>query len=71
MMKIWAWSNSPDYAIKVHEGGRRKWRWELLHKGDTVALSPVKGWDTAEEARDAAHKVLDNIGASHVPEEAE
>ena len=31
-------------------------------------LSPVKGWDTAEEARDAAHKVLDGVGAHYLPE---
>ena len=55
-MKFWPWSNSPDYAIKVDRGSRGKWRWSLIHRGDTVALSPVKGWDTAEEARDAATK---------------
>ena len=72
-MKFWPWSNSPDYAIKVDagQGKRGKWRWSLVHMGDTVALSPVKGWDTAEEARDAAYKVLADIGASHVPVEAE
>ena len=68
-MKIWPWNTSPDYAVKVGEGSRGKWRWSLIHQGDTVALSPVKGWDTAEEARDAAYKVLADIGASHVTED--
>ena len=68
-MKIWPWSTSPDYAIKVVAGSRGKWRWSLIYMGDTVALSPVKGWGTAEEARDAAYKVLADIGASHVPED--
>ena len=70
-MKIWPWSTSPDYAIQVTQGTKGKWRWSLIHHGDTVALSPVKGWNTAEEALLAAHKVLDDIGASHVPAEAE
>ena len=69
-MKIWPWGADPDYAIKVEQGTKGKWRWALVHKGEVVALSPVKGWDTADEARDACHAVLDGIGASHVREEA-
>ena len=52
-LKIWPWGPNPDYAIKVDEGSKGKWRWSLVFQGDTVALSPVKGWDTAEEARDS------------------
>ena len=63
-MKFWAWSKNPAYAIRVAQGTRGKWRWALIHDGDTVALSPVKGWDTAEDARAAAHQVLDGIGAN-------
>ena len=70
-MKIWPWSRIPDYAIKVEQGTKGKWRWQLLHHGETVALSPVKGWDTAEEARDACHAVLDGIGANHLEEGAD
>ena len=69
MSKIWPWSKSPDYAIKVDQGTKGKWRWSLLHDGDTVALSPVKGWDSAEDARTACHKVLDGIGAQRVHED--
>ena len=65
-MKIWPWRTAEDYTIHVSQGTRKKWRWTLLHNGDAVALSPVKGWDTAEEARDAARTVLDGIGAAHV-----
>ena len=67
-MKIWPWSKSPDYAIKVAQGGKGKWRWSLVYNGETVALSPVKGWDTAEEARNAAHALLDDVGAHYLPE---
>ena len=66
-MKFWSWGKSPDYAMKVEQGTKGKWRWSLLHHGDTVALSPVKGWDTAEAARDAAHKMLDDVGAHYIP----
>ena len=68
-MKIWPWGRSPDYAIKVEQGTKGKWRWALVHNGDTVALSPVKGWDTADEAKAAATAVLDGIGANHIREE--
>ena len=68
MLKIWPWGPNPDYAIKVDQGTKGKWRWSLVFQGDTVALSPVKGWETAEAARTSCHKVLDGIGASHVPE---
>ena len=67
--KIWPWGASPDYAIWVQQGTKGKWRWSLVFQGDTVALSPVKGWDTADDARTACHKVLDGIGAQHVHEE--
>ena len=67
-MKFWPWHRSPDYAIKVEQGTKGKWRWSLLRNGDTVALSPVKGWDTAEAARDAAHELLDGVGANYLPE---
>ena len=40
-------------------------------QGGTVALSPVKGWETAEDARTACHKVLDGIGAQRVHEDNE
>ena len=69
-MKFWPWDKSPDYAIKVDQGTKGKWRWSLVHKGDTMALSPVKGWDTAEAARDAVHAMLDDIGAHYIPEES-
>ena len=69
MSKIWPWSPNPDYAIKVDEGSKGKWRWSLVFQGDTVALSPVKGWDSAEDARMACHKVLDGIGAQRVHED--
>ena len=67
-MKIFGWGESPDFAIQVSMGSKGKWRWSLLHNGDTVALSPVKGWDTPEQARDACHAVLDGIGANTLKE---
>ena len=70
-MKIFGWGTNPDYAIKVEQGTKGKWRWSLVFQGDIVALSPVKGWGTAEDARTACHKVLDGIGASHVHEDDE
>ena len=68
-MKIWPWGSNPDYAIKVDQGTKGKWRWSLVFQGDTVALSPVKGWDSAEDARTACRKVLDGIGAQPVHED--
>ena len=70
-MKIWPWGSNPDYAIKVEQGTKGKWRWSLVFEGSTVALSPVKGWDSAEDARTACNKVLDGIGAQHVHEDDE
>ena len=70
-MKIWPWGGDPDYAIKVEQGKKGKWRWQLVYQSSVVALSPVQGWDTAEEARGACHTVLDGIGASHVREGGE
>ena len=68
-MKIWPWGSNPDYAIRVEQGTKGAWRWSLSFQGDTVALSPVKGWETAEDARTACHKVLDGIGAANVHED--
>ena len=71
MMKFWPWSKSSDYAIKVAQGTKGRWRWAILHHGETIALSPVRGWDTADGARDAAQKLLDDIGAQYLPEDSE
>ena len=70
MFKIWPWGPNPDYAIKVRKGTRGKWRWSLVFKGGTVAVSTVKGWESADEARNAVYKVLADIGASRIPEES-
>ena len=50
-MKWFTWNNHEDYAIRCEAGSKGRWRWQIVHKGDTVALSPVRGWVTAEEAR--------------------
>lgn len=68
-MKIWPWGANPDYSIAVQQGSKGKWRWMLRYRGDAVALSPVKGWDDADEARAACHELLDGIGAVHIREE--
>lgn len=65
-MKWWPWRSHEDYGIRVSKGSKGHWRWSLLHAGDVIALSPVKGWPTAEEARDAAYAMLDGIGAAHI-----
>ena len=33
MMKFWPWGANPDYAIKVDQGTKGKWRWSLLFQG--------------------------------------
>ena len=65
-MKWFPWQTAEDYAIKCEAGAKGRWRWQIVHEGDVVALSPVKGWATAEEARDAARAFLDGIGAAHL-----
>jgi len=62
------WGQNPDYKLKIHQGARLQWRWEILHKNEVVALSPVQGWSTEAMARDAAHRLLAAIGAT-IPEE--
>ena len=32
MLKIWPWGSNPDYAIKVDQGAKGKWRWSLVFK---------------------------------------
>ena len=65
-MKWFPWNNHEDYAIRCEAGSKGRWRWQIVHKGDTVALSPVRGWVTAEEARDAARAFLNGIVADHL-----
>ena len=50
-MKIWPWGSNPDYAIKVEQGTKGKWRWSLVFQGSTVALSPVKPLGIAPRTR--------------------
>ena len=65
-MKLFGWGTNPDYAIQVSQGGRGKWRWTVRHHGVAVALSPVQGWATADEAKLAAEAFLNGIGADHL-----
>ena len=65
-VKIFGWLSSSDYQIHITKGTRGKYRWTVLNHGDAVALSPVKGWATWEEARDAARAFLDGVGADHL-----
>ena len=65
-MKIFGWGTSPDYAIQVNQGSKGRWRWAIVHKGETVALSPVRGWETAEAAKAAAESFLGGIHAHHL-----
>ena len=65
-MKIFGWGTNTDYAIQVKAGGKGKWRWAILHHGDTKALSPVQGWATPEEAKADAEAFLGGIGADHL-----
>ena len=65
-MKIFGWGSNENYQIHVTKGAKGRFRWTILKHGDAVALSPVKGWATFEEARDAARAFLDGVGADHL-----
>ena len=65
-MKIFGWGTNPDWAILVQPGGKGRFRWSVLKHGETKFLSPVRGWDTEDEARADALECLNGIGADHL-----
>ena len=52
--------------IHVHQGKAGRWRWSVTVKesGETVALSPVNGWETPDEANGAARGFFAVLGVA-------
>ena len=49
----------PKLTVAIQKGKRGHWRWKALDKhGGTVAVAPVRGFDTPEEAERAAKAVF-------------
>lgn len=61
-MSILDWFREPDptHRIEVARGERGRFRWKVIENatGRTVALAPVRGFETAEEAERAARRHL-------------
>ena len=63
MSKIWDWLTGGDDAthhIVIKQGRGGRWRYEVVNKesGKVECLSPVRGWETREEAERAARQML-------------
>ena len=73
-MKIFDWilGKNHKYTIHINHGNveklaNQRWRWLIVdHKGNTIALSPVSGWRTADEATKSARDFLSDIDADYL-----
>ena len=52
------------YHVEVHRGKRGRWRWSVkdVQSNRTVALSPVRGWETEMFAEEDARQFFLELG---------
>ena len=61
--RVFYFGADANYHIHVSRGARGRWRWSVtMAEGATVCLSPVRGWESELEARDAASSFFGALG---------
>ena len=57
-----------NYYLLVKQGAAGAWRWEIIKRADNsvVAISTVKGWASALQAKDHAVEFMTAIGADRL-----
>ena len=57
----WPFSKPKLTVVERGKGARHRWRWQAVNENlEIVALSPVDGFESEEEARAAAFAVGDS-----------